>query len=395
MSLAPLRLKRNEERRIRAGHLWVFSNEVDVAATPLTTFAPGEPVEVQDHRGAPLGSAYVNPRSLIAARIVSRRRGRTLSDGLLVERLRHALALREALFQAPFYRLAFGEGDFLPGLVLDRFDDVVVAQVTTAGMERAREALLAAIREVVSPSAVLLRNDVGARALEGLDLQVEVGFGEVPELVRIQENGARFDVPVLAGQKTGWFYDHRQNRARLQRYARGRRVLDLFSYAGGWGIEAAIAGASEVLAIDSSEGALEALRGNAAINGVEDRVHTRRGDVFELLRELRDAAERFDIVVLDPPAFIKRKKDAKAGEQAYRRINELALGLVSPGGTLVSASCSHHFSRDALLDAVRRAGTSAGREIQIVEEGHQGPDHPIHPAIPETAYLKAFFARVA
>jgi 23S rRNA (cytosine1962-C5)-methyltransferase len=395
MSLPPLRLKRDEDRRLRAGHLWIFSNEVDVAATPLSDFEPGEPVEVQDHRGAPLGSAYVNPRSLIAARLVSRQRHRTLEDGLLVERLRAALRLRDALFPGPYYRLVFGEGDYLPGLVVDRFGDVVVAQVTTAGMERVRSAVLEGLREVVAPGAVLLRNDAGPRALEGLDSSVEVGFGEVPEHARILENGAHFDVPVRTGQKTGWFYDHRQNRARLQRYARGGRLLDLFSYVGGWGIQAAVAGAVEVLAVDASEAALAELGRNAALNGVEERVRTLRGDAFETVRSLRDDGERFDVVVVDPPAFIKRKKDAKAGEQAYRRINELALGLVAPGGYLVSASCSYHFSRDALRDAILRAGRATGRELQLVEEGHQGPDHPVHPAIPETAYLKAFFARAA
>jgi 23S rRNA (cytosine1962-C5)-methyltransferase len=394
MTLPVLKLKRNEERRLRAGHLWIFSNEVDVGATPLTAFEPGEPVQVQDSRGTPLGTAYVNPRSLIAARIVSREAGRPLDGALLRERLRRALELRERLFAGtPFYRLAFGEGDGLPGLVVDRFGEVLVVQVTTAGMERLRGELVDALVEVTGAHAVQLRNDTGSRALEGLESYVESAHGEVPERVEIVENGVRFSVPLQGGQKTGWFYDHRLNRQRLRHYVRGHRVLDVFSYVGGWGVQAAVAGASEVVCLDSSVAALEDMGRSAALNGVEARTRALHGDAFETLRALRDQRERFDVVVLDPPAFIKRRKDQKQGEQAYQRINQLALELLPPGGILVSASCSYHLSRDALLGAMLRAARSANRELQLLEEGHQGPDHPIHPAIPETAYLKAFLTR--
>lgn len=390
----PLRLRKNEDRRLRAGHLWVYSNEVDVAQTPLAAFAPGEPVQIQDAGGRPLGSGYVNPHSLICARLVSRAPARALDHELLRERLRRALALRERLFAAPFYRLVFGEGDGLPGLVVDRFGEVLVAQLTTAGMERVREELVAALDEVVRPASLLLRNDVPARALEGLDSYVEPALGSIPEQVEIEENGARFEVPLLAGQKTGWFYDHCPNRARMQRYVRDRRVLDVFSYIGGWGVQAAVADAEQVLCVDSSEPALEQLRRNAVLNGVEARVSTRRGDAFAVLAELRASGARFEVVILDPPAFIKRKKDRKQGEEAYRRLNRAAIELLEEDGILISASCSFHFSRDALRLALLRASRSAGRELQLLEEGHQGADHPVHPAIPETDYLKAFFARI-
>jgi len=394
MSLPPLRLRKNEDRRLRAGHLWVFSNEVDVERTPLTAFEPGAPVEVQDSRGAPLGSAYVNPRSLICARLVSRSPRRVLDRALLRERLERALALRETLFEGdPYYRLAFGEGDGLPGLVVDRYGDVLVAQLTTAGMERLREEVVGVLDELLHPAGILLRNDTPSRALEGLEMYVDTALGTVPERAEIRENGVRFLVPLTTGQKTGWFYDHRMNRARLQRYARGKRVLDVFSYVGGWGVQAAVAGAERVVCVDSSAGALHEAEENARLNGVGDRVRTLHGDAFDALRGLREAGERFEVIVLDPPAFIKRKKDAKQGEQAYRRINHSALERLAEDGILVSASCSFHLSRDALLDAVLRASRDAHREVQILEEGHQGPDHPLHPAIPETAYLKAFFAR--
>lgn len=392
--LPPLRLRKNEDRRIRAGHLWVFSNEVDVERTPLTAFEPGEPVEIQDSRGAALGSGYVNPRSLICARLVSRSPRRPLDGALLRRRLERALELRDRLYDEPYYRLAFGESDGLPGLVVDRYGGVLVVQLTTAGMERVKDEVLATLREVVRPTGVLWRNDVGNRALEGLELYVEPAEGLVPEEVEIRENGTRFLVPILGGQKTGWFYDHRENRARLLRYVPGRRVLDVFSYVGGWGVQAASAGAETVLCVDSSEPALSTLERSAALNGVDERVGTMRADAFEALRELKDAGERFDVVVLDPPAFVKRRRDAAQGEKAYHRANRLALELLAPRGVLVSASCSFHLSRDALLGLLLAAGRDARRELRVLEEGHQAPDHPVHPAIPETSYLKAFFAAV-
>ena len=393
MSLPPLRLRKDEDRRLRAGHLWVFSNEVDVRDTPLTAFHPGDAVEVQDARGAPLGMGYVNPRSLIAARLVSRDRDARLDGALLRSRLTRALALRERVFDRPFYRLVYGESDGLPGLVVDRFGEVLVAQVTTAGMERVKGEIVDALRDTLHPAGVLLRNDSSGRALEGLESYVETAHGEVPDVVQLEENGVRFEAP-MAGQKTGWFYDHRMNRARLMAYVRGRRVLDVFSYVGGWGVQAAAAGAAEVVCVDASAEALEHVARNAALNGVEQAVSTRRGDAFDVLRVLAADGERFDVVVLDPPAFIKRKKDQKAGEEAYRRVNQLAMDVLKQDGILVAASCSYHLPREALQDAMLRAARRQGRSLQILEQGHQGPDHPIHPAIPETAYLKSFIGRV-
>jgi 23S rRNA (cytosine1962-C5)-methyltransferase len=391
----PLRLKRNEERRIRAGHVWVYSNEVDVASTPLTDFEPGDAVEIQDSRGGSLGVGYVNPHSLICARLVSRA-GRPLDASLIRERVSRALSLREMLFpQEPHYRLVYGEGDGLPGLIVERLDDILVVQVTTAGMERVTDEVLGVLEELLHPAAIVLRNDTSARAREGLEQYVRVARGEVPDAVRIRENGVPFDVPTLGGQKTGWFFDHRMSRGRLRSYVSGARVLDVFCYLGGWGIQAAVAGAQRVVCVDSSVAALEGVGRNAALNGVSDRVETVEADAFDALQQMRERGERFDVVVLDPPAFIKRRKDLKAGQEAYERLNRLAISVVADGGMLVTASCSFHFGRDLLLRAVLRASTRAGSDTQIVEEGHQGPDHPIHPAIAETAYLNTFFARVS
>jgi 23S rRNA (cytosine1962-C5)-methyltransferase len=395
MTLPVLYLKKNEDRRLRTGHLWVFSNEVDVARSPLPAFEPGQPVEIRDSADRPVGSGYVNPRSLIAARLVSRDATQSLDAGLLERRLRAALRLRERLFPQPFYRLVYGESDGLPGLVVDRFGEVLVAQLTTAGMERVRDEVVAALQRLLAPSGILLRNDTPGRSLEGLESYVETAAGDVPERIEIEENGTRFSVPLLTGQKTGWFYDHRLNRLRMQRYVRELRVLDVFSYGGGWGVQAAVAGAAQVLCVDASAPALEDVQRNAARNGVAERVATLHADAFDALRQLREAGEHFDVIVLDPPAFIKRKKDAKPGEQAYRRLNQLAIQLLAPDGILISASCSYHLPREALRDALLRASRAAGRELQLLEQGHQAPDHPVHPAIPETEYLKAFFGRLA
>lgn len=390
---APLRLKKNEERRLRAGHLWVYSNEVDTARTPLTAFAPGEPVIIEAANGKPLGSGYVNPHSLICARLVSRDSAHLIGRSLLVHRLNIALALRERLYDKPYYRLVNGEGDALPGLIVDRYGDVLVVQLTTAGMERVRDAVVEALEKVLRPTGILLRNDSPIRALEGLHDYVEA-IGAVPDSIELEENGVRFRVSARAGQKTGWFYDQRENRARLARYVKGQRVLDLFSYVGGWGVQAAAAGAREVLCVDASQDALQHVAANAQLNGLESRVHTRKGDAFDVLRELREAREHFDVVVLDPPAFIKRKKDVKAGIEAYQRINQQAMQVLAKDGILVSASCSYHLEAATLQQVVLAASRHLDRSLQILERGRQGADHPVHPAIPETEYLKALYCRV-
>ncbi|MDX1654377.1 MAG: class I SAM-dependent rRNA methyltransferase [Candidatus Competibacteraceae bacterium] len=391
---APLRLKRNEERRLRAGHLWVYSNEVDVAATPLKPLAPGQPVEIQAHNGKSLGTGYANPHSLICARLVSRDHHHPFGPSLLVHRLKVALGLRQRLFAQPFYRLVHGEADGLPGLVVDRYNDICVAQITTAGMEVMQEAILQALDKVIGPRAVLWRNDAPIRELEGLESYVTPAAGELPETLEVPEGGARFAVPLLSGQKTGWFFDQRDNRARFSGLAKGLRVLDVFSYLGGWGIPAALAGAREVVCVDDSATALEGLAYNAELNGVADRVTRIKGDAFQVLKDLREQRERFDLIVTDPPAFIKRKKDFREGALAYRRLNERAMQLLERDGLLTACSCSHHMPREALIQGLLAGARHLDRNLQVLYQGQQGPDHPVHPAIPETDYLKAAFTRV-
>ena len=392
-SLAPLRLKKNEERRIRAGHLWVYSNEVDTVATPLKAFEPGQQVQLLAHNGKSLGNAYVNPNSLISARLVSRDPQYVLDRSLLVHRLKVALSLRERLFDKPYYRLVYGETDQLPGLVVDRYNDICVVQITTAGMEAVKEQVLEALNKVLHPAGIVLRADSAVRKLEGLESYRE-DIGSVPEQVVVEEHGLSFSVSLQQGQKTGWFYDQRMNRARLGNYVAGKRVLDVFSYVGAWGLQAAAAGASEVLCVDSSESAIDRIQANAASNHLTDTVATLQGDAFEALAQLRANQEKFDVVVLDPPAFIKRKKDAKAGEQAYHRLNQLGMQVLRKDGILVTASCSQHLSEAQFRKILLQSSRHLDRSLQILERGHQAPDHPVHPAIPETDYLKALFCRV-
>lgn len=394
MTLPSLRLKANADRRLRGGHLWVFSNEVDVAATPLTAFAAGDQAILETSSGKPLGIVALSPNNLICARLLSRDIRHSLDKSLLVHRLQVALSLRERLFDSPCYRLVYGDSDLLPGLVIDRFHDILVVQLASATMEQHKEALIEALVQVLKPRGILFKNDSAARDAEGLQRYVETAFGVVPEWVALEENGVRFEAPVLGGQKTGWFYDHRMNRARLAPYVKGKRVLDLFSYIGGWGVQAAAFGASEVFCVDGSALALDGVERNAALNSVAEKVTCIEGDVFAALRELKAAEERFDVVVADPPAFIKRKKDLKNGEAAYRRLNEAAMRLLSKDGILVSASCSMHLPEDDLQNILLQSARHLDRNIQLLERGAQGPDHPVHPAIVETRYIKSLTVRL-
>ncbi|MBB3169986.1 class I SAM-dependent rRNA methyltransferase [Simiduia aestuariiviva] len=394
MSLPTLQLKSQADRRLRKGHLWIYSNEVDVAATPLKPFQPGQQVEVIAANGKSLGIAALNPNNLICARLVSRDNRYPLDKSLLVHRLKQALSLREGFFPAPYYRLVYGDSDLLPGLVVDRFGDVLVVQIASAGMEAVRDDIIAALVQVVKPTGILLANEHSARELEQLSLYTEVAYGEVPEQVELIENDTRFLAPVRTGQKTGWFYDHRLNRARLQQFAEGKRVLDVFSYIGGWGLAAAQAGAAQVVCVDASESALEGVRANAQLNGFADRVETAHGKAIAVMKAMIEQGEVFDIVVLDPPAFIKKRKDHKSGLAAYRHINELGMRLLARDGLLVSGSCSMHLATEELESCIQGAARHLDRQAQLIVRGSQGPDHPVHSAIPETEYLKALFYRI-
>jgi len=389
--LPALRLKRNEDRRLHAGHLWIFSNEVDTAQSPLVKFKAGELVRVLAHNDRALGLAYVNPKSLIAARLLQTWKAPDVA--WLAARIRTAVSLRDRLYPKPYYRLVYGESDGLPGLVIDRYGSACVVQIGTAGMEELKSQIQAALSQVLGCEAVLFKNDSSAREMEGLASYVETATGNFDQPALVMEDGLQFQAPLAEGQKTGWFFDQAANRRALSKYVRkGARVLDVFSYVGAWGVRAAHDGAREVTCVDSSAAALELAAANAERNGL--KIVARKGDAFEVLEDLVKQGARFDIVVIDPPAFAKRKKDLPKALAAYKRLNQLAIQAIASDGILVSCSCSFHVSAEDLQEAIAKAARGADKHVQILEMGGQAPDHPVHPAIPETRYLKAYFCRV-
>jgi 23S rRNA (cytosine1962-C5)-methyltransferase len=302
--------------------------------------------------------------------------------------------LRERLFDAPFYRLVHGEADGLPGLVIDRFGDALVVQLNSAGMDRLREPLLGALDDVLAPRAVVLRSETSARTSEGLPPETASVRGELSEPVELVENGCRFRVDLLTGQKTGWFYDQRDNRAAVAQLAAGQRVLDLFAYAGGFGVLAAVRGAAEIVMVDRSKPALALAAESAALNGVDARCRTVEGDGVATLERMAAAGERFDIVVADPPAFVKSRKDLAVGIRAYRKLAKLAAGLVRPGGFLLVASCSHNVEPEAFAEQICGGLSRARRSGRILRAAGAAADHPVHPFLPESAYLKALLLQL-
>lgn len=388
MSNLIIRLKAQEDRRLRAGHLWIYSNEIDTARTPIKGVAAGSLCRFEDGRGKPIGAGYINPQALLCGRLLTGQYDAVFDADWLSRRLAAAAALRARLYPTPHYRLVFGEADGLPGLVVDRYGDVLVVQIGTAGMEHLKGRLIEALQATFQPRGIVLRNDSAAREAENLPLYVEE-VGDVPETVVIEESGVKFEIAMRGGQKTGWFFDQRDNRDRLARYIKpDSAVLDVFSYAGGWALRSLGHGAASAACVDSSAPALAAAERNAALNG--RTLETLKGDALDVMKQLAVDGRRFDVVVVDPPALIKRKRDHEEGLGLYGRLNRAALNLLTPGGVLVSCSCSHHLAADELQRVLLRESRAAAKRLQILETLEQGPDHPVHPAIPETRYLKGY-----
>jgi 23S rRNA (cytosine1962-C5)-methyltransferase len=386
-------LKGGEHRRVAVGHPWVFSNEVIMDAR-TKALAPGSVATVTSYDGRALGTALFNPHSLIAARLLAREPDAVIDRRFLAERLQRAKALRDRLFEQPFYRLVHAEADGLPGLIIDRFGEALVLQANTAGMERLLPELLAALDAVLRPGAVMLRNDSPARTLEGLESYSHWAAAAPEGPIELVENGVRFLADPGEGQKTGWFFDQRENRAGVARLAGGARVLDVYCYTGGFAVQAAAAGATAVLGVDRSEPALALAARSAALNGAEARCRFERGDAFATLETLATQGEGFDIVVADPPAFVKAKKELNQAARAYRKLARLSAALVRPGGFLFIASCSHHMTPDNFGEQVARGLGDAGRGGRIIRASGAGPDHPAHPFLLETAYLKALLLQI-
>ena len=383
-----VRLQPGRHKRARAGHPWVFSNEIamDAAAKALP---PGTLVRLATANGDELGVAMFNPHTLIAARILDRGPETPIDVAFLRHRIAAAAALRERLYPGGFYRLIHAEADGLPGLVVDRYGDVIVVQANTAGMDRLLPEILQAFEAELSPRTIVLRNDSSARTLEGLKAEVSIAKGQLDGPIELIENGATFLADVHGGQKTGWFYDQRENRAAVARLAAGARVIDVYSYVGGFAIAAARAGAAKVTVVDRSAPALALAEEAAGLNQVRGICDFVRAEAFEELERRAAAGERFDIVVADPPAFVKSRKDLAAGSRGYRKLARLAAAIVSPGGFLFIASCSHNVDRPTFDEQVQRGLGDARRNGRILLESGAAADHPTHPALPESVYLKA------
>jgi 23S rRNA (cytosine1962-C5)-methyltransferase len=386
-------LRPEAHRRLHFGHPWVYSNEIvmDAAAKALP---PGSVVRLLRANGEALALAFFNPHTLIAARILTRRLDAAIDAGFLADRLERARVLRDRLYDRPFYRLIHAEADGFPGTVVDRFGGLLVAQVNAAGMELLLPALLEAFERVLRPEAVLLRCDSTARALEGLASYVKLAKGRLEGPVELEENGVRFLADPQGGQKTGWFFDQRDNRAVVARLAAGQSLLDLYSYAGGFALAAAAAGAREVTAVDRSEGALALAAKAAKLNGLEVRCRFRRAEAFEELERLGASGNRFGVVVADPPAFVKSRKELKQGARGYRKLARLAAAVVEPAGFLFIASCSHNMPVEEFERQAARGLVDAGREGRILRAAGAAADHPVHPALPESAYLKSLLLQL-
>jgi 23S rRNA (cytosine1962-C5)-methyltransferase len=363
----------------------VFSNEVaEVRGGP----ADGDLVDILDVRGAYLGRAYWNRKSLICARVLTRGRDE-IDAAFFAKRLERAVALREAVYPgAQAVRLVYGESDQLPGLVIDRYGDVLAVQVLTLGIEARAAMVREAIEQVLRPRGVMRMADSALRALEGLPMERGVWWGEVPERLEVDIDGFSVEVDLRAGQKTGLYLDQRENRRRAGLRAAGQRVLDLFCYQGEWSLHAARAGATSVLAVDSSAPALAAAGRNAARNGLADRITFRQGDCFDVARELERTGERFGLVILDPPALIKSRGAMASGARAYREINRVAMGLLGEGGMLVTSSCSHHLEDPLFRQVLMESARAAKRPFRVLDWTAEAPDHPQLLAVPETHYLK-------
>ena len=380
-----IRVKPKEGRRARAGAPWLFSNEIEMS-NAAKALAPGAIVNVLGDDGRVFGTGYFNAKSLIAVRLLDPAADVAIDAGFFVEKLKRALALRQAIYAAPYYRLVNAEGDGLPGLVIDRFAETCVVQITTAGMENQLTALLAALDKTLKPTNVILRADAPARALEGLEIYVRAAKGEAARIA-VEENSVRYFADLTSGQKTGWYYDQRDNRAFMAHLAGGKSVLDAYCYTGGFALAAARGGAREVAGLDSSAPALALAEDAAAANALPGNFV--KADVFEELERLWSAKQSFDVVLADPPPFVKAKKDLEVGAKAYRKLARLAANVTAKDGFLMLASCSHNIPTERFAAECASGIARAGRRARLIRQAGAGPDHPLHPMLPESAYLKA------
>ncbi len=384
-TLPTLIIRSKALQRLRTGHLWIYANEL---ARTQKQWEPGQLVNVRTGDGEWVGRGYYNSRSVIAVRLLTRE-DVPIDEDFLDQKIQQAQALRERLLPGEgAYRLVFGEADGLPGLIIDRYGPVLVTQFLTAGMENLREIILKVLINRFQPTAIVARNDAQSRKLEGLSVEKKLLHGELPASVVISKNELFFEVDVWEGQKTGFFLDQSENYRSLAGLAEGKRVLDAFCYTGAWGLHALHYGATSVLGLDSSEKAILQARANAHRNGMENRAIFQEEEVFDSLRKLLAKGERYDLIILDPPSFVKNRRELKDAIRGYKEINRLAMLLLTAEGILITCSCSHLMDATTFHSILVDAAADSKRSFRIMAWRTQGPDHPIVLGIPETEYLK-------
>lgn len=383
-----IRLLPKRHRRVKAGGPWIYSNEIERTSL-AAALEPGAIVAFENAAGESVGAGFYNPKPLVAGRVLSRNPDVVVDQAFFRERIAAALALRERLFPEPFYRLIHAEADGLPGLIVDRYGDVLSAQFNSAGISVRHEAVIGALNDVLSPKGIIVQNDTAIRAIEGLPPQDVTIHGDIGQPMELLENGLVFLADLSDGQKTGWFYDQRVNRAAVAAMAKGARVLDVYCYLGGFGMNAAAAGAKDVTFIDRSAAALELAAEAAKRNGFADRCKFERSEAFGFLEKALKAGERWNVVVVDPPAFVKSRKDLSAGLRGYRKLVRLAAGVTAKRGFLFVASCSQNVDDVQFAEQVRHGLSDATRNGRIIRTAGAGPDHPVHPFLAESAYLSS------
>lgn len=387
-ALPIIRLRNGADKRFKNGHSWIFSNEI-VMTNEAKALSAGSVVQLVRHDKKELGVGTFNPNSLISYRGFTRNGTRNIDKRFFKSRMTRALILRDTLFSEPHYRLIHGDADGLPGLVVDRFGDTVVIQTSTSGMDLMIDKIVSVLKALISPKNILLNNEGGFRNLEQLETYSKTLEGHILDPLEVRENCLTFYADPLNGQKTGWFFDQRCTREFVSNLAKGRSVIDLFSYAGGFGVTAASKGASSVLMIDRSQASLDLAQKAAEVNNVAGICQFSTTEVFSALALFQERKRRFGLVIADPPAFIKTKKDVNAGIKGYKKLARMSATAVEPLGFLMIASCSHNMHEDRFIEEVARGIGEAGRSPRLIYRGGAGPDHPVHPFMPETEYLKA------
>lgn len=372
--------------RIRKGYPWVYAHAL---VEPRPTAELGELVYLIDNKHRPLAIAYYNPSVKLACRVLSLNYKTTINEAFFQQLFIKAQTAREKRFSSPYYRFIHAEADHLPGLIIDRFNDTFVCQTNTAGMEKLKPFWISALKTLFQPKRIILRSDTPSRRMEGLDLFVEDTINGQDPLIEVQENEARYYCDPINGQKTGWFYDHRQNRAWLAQHAKNKSVLDLYCYNGGFGLLAACHLAKNVTMVDSSAYALELAKQGAIANHILPQCQFVKDNVFTLLERAIEEEQTFDIVIADPPAFVKEAKYKGQGLKGYQKLAKLAAQVVAPHGLFFIASCSHHAQMNDFRQAVETGMTKAGRNFTFLRKAGADKDHPVHPLLPETHYLKS------